>query len=72
MDPLRIRHDGGMPPDLIAGEVAKRLSTRDLFLATNYLVDEHGVIRWIFRPDTYRMRVSIDEILRAIDGLDGR
>jgi hypothetical protein len=29
------------------------------------------VIRWIFRPDTYRMRVSIDEVLRAIDAQDG-
>lgn len=60
-----------MPPDLIVGEVSKRLSSRDLFLTTNYLVEEYGVIRWIFRPDTYRMRVSIDEILRAIDALGG-
>ena len=40
MDPLGIRHDGGMPPDLIAGEVAKINPSRDLFLATNFLVDE--------------------------------
>ena len=70
MDPLNIRHDGGMPPAVITGEVSQRLSSRDLFLATNYLTDEQGVIRWIFRPDTYRMRVSVDEILAAIDGLD--
>jgi peroxiredoxin len=69
MDPLGIRHDAGMPPSLVSGEVSKRLSSRDLFLATNYLTDEAGRIRWIFRPDTYRMRVSIDEILRAIDAL---
>jgi peroxiredoxin len=69
MDPLGIRHDGGMPPGLVSGEVSKRLSSRDLFLATNYLTDENGVIRWIFRPDTYRMRVSVDEILAAIDAL---
>ena len=69
MDPLNIRHDGGMPPAVITGEVSQRLSSRDLFLATNYLTDEQGVIRWIFRPDTYRMRVSVDEILAAIDGL---
>jgi hypothetical protein len=25
------------------------------------------VIRWIYRPDTYRMRASLDEILGAID-----
>ena len=69
MDPLRIRHDGGMPPDLIAGEVAKVNPSRDLFLATNYLLDEAGVIRWIYRPDTYRMRAPIEELLAAIDSL---
>jgi len=69
MDPLHIRHDGGMPPDLIAGEVGKINPSRDLFLATNYLLDERGVIRWIYRPDTYRMRASVDELLAAIDAL---
>ncbi len=69
MDPLQIRHDGGMPFDLIAGEVAKVNPSRDLFLATNYLLDEQGVIRWIYRPDTYRMRASIDDVLAAIDAL---
>ena len=69
MDPLNIRHDGGMPPDLIAGEVGKINPSRDLFLATNYLLDEQGVIRWIYRPDTYRMRASVDELLAAIDSL---
>jgi len=67
MDPLNIRDDGGMPPALIAGEVAKINPSRDLFLATNYLVDEAGVIRWIYRPDTYRMRASASELLAAID-----
>ena len=69
MDPLGIRHDGGMPPDLIAGEVGKINPSRDLFLATNYLLDEQGVIRWIYRPDTYRIRASVDELLAAIDAL---
>ena len=68
MDPLGIRHDGGMPPSLIAGEVAKVNPSRDLFLSTNYLVDEQGVIRWIYRPDTFRMRASGSELLAAIDG----
>lgn len=67
MDPLGIRHDGGMPPALIAGEVTKINPSRDLFLATNFLMDEQGTIRWIYRPDTYRMRASIDELLAAID-----
>jgi peroxiredoxin len=69
MDPLNIRHDGGMPPDHIAGAVAKINPSRDLFLSTNFLVDEAGVIRWIYRPDTYRMRASVDELLAAIDAL---
>jgi len=67
MDPLGIRHDGGMPPALIAGEVATLNPSKDLFLTTTFLLDERGVIRWIYRPDTYRMRASIDEIIAAID-----
>jgi hypothetical protein len=38
--------------------------------ATNFLLDEQGVIRWIYRPDTYRMRASIDELIAAIDRRD--
>ena len=72
MDPLGIRHDGGMPFNLIAGEVARINPSRDLFLATNYLVDEKGVIRWIYRPDTYRVRASIDELVAAVDALGAR
>jgi len=69
MDPLGIRDDGGMPPSLVAGEVARINPSRDLFLATNYLVDEQGMIRWVYRPDTYRMRASIDELIAAIDAM---
>lgn len=69
MDRLGIRDDGGMPPALVAGQVAKINSSKDLFLATNMLVDEDGVIRWIYRPDTYRMRASADELLAAIHAL---
>ncbi len=67
MDPLHIRHDGGRPPAVVAGQVAKINPSKDLFLATNFLVDAEGVIRWIYRPDTYRMRASIDELIAAID-----
>ena len=72
MDPLGIRHDGGMPPAWVAGEITKRNPSRDLFLATNFLVDEDGVIRWIYRPDTYRMRASIDDVIAAIDAMRAR
>jgi peroxiredoxin len=71
MDPLQIRHDGGRPPAWVAGEVAKVNPSRDLFLATNFLLDEDGTIRWIYRPDTYRMRASMDELLAAIDAAPG-
>ena len=67
MDPLGIRHDGGMPPALITGEVAKVNPSRDIFMVTTFLLDEEGVIRWVYRPDTYRMRASVDEIVSAID-----
>jgi len=67
MDPLGIRHDGGMPPALIAGEVARINPSRDIFLTTTFLLDEQGVIRWVYRPDTYRMRASVDELIAAID-----
>jgi len=69
MDPLHIRHDGGMPPVLVAGEVAKINPSQDLFLSTNYLVDRDGVIRWVYRPDSYRMRASAAERLAAIEAL---
>ena len=62
MEPLNIRHDGGMPPALIAGEVAKVNPSKDIFLATTFL-------RWVYRPDTYRMRASVDEIVAAFDAL---
>ena len=69
MDPLHIRHDGGRPPDLVAGQVAKINPSKDLFLATNFQIDEKGVIQWIYRPDTYRVRAPARDGLRAIDAL---
>lgn len=46
-DPLGIRHDRGMPPNLTAGYVGRINPSKDLFLATHYLLDERGVIGWI-------------------------
>ena len=42
---------------------------RDLFLSTAFLLDEEGVIRWVHRPDTYRVRAPARDGLRAIDAL---
>jgi hypothetical protein len=36
---------------------------------SGFLLDERGVIRWVYRPDTYRMRASVDEIVAVIDAL---
>ena len=65
MDTLGIRHRNAMPPAFLSGEAGKR--SRDLHLPTSYLLDEEGVIRWIYRPDTYRVRAPVGEVLDAID-----
>jgi peroxiredoxin len=64
MDPLHIRHRGGRPGFLSPAEGA---AGADIFLPTTFLLDGDGVIRWIYRPDTYRVRASPREVLAAID-----
>jgi len=64
LDPLRIRHRGGRPGFL---PPADGKAGPDIFLPTTFLVDADGVIRWIYRPDTYRVRASPSEVLDAID-----
>ena len=58
MDALDVRDRDGLPPDFVTGG-----------LATTFLVDEGGVIRWVYRPDTYRVRAPASEVLQAIDAL---
>lgn len=72
MDMLGIRDSGGLPPPLVAGAQTAARSSRDIFLATTFLLDEAGVIRWIYRPDSYRVRAPAAELLRAIDALGPR
>jgi len=69
MDALDVRDRDGLPPDFITGGLGKGRESRDIFLATTFLVDEGGVIRWVYRPDTYRVRAAATEVLRAIDAL---
>jgi len=57
-----------MPPSFITHRPADG-GSRDLFLSTTFLLDEEGVIRWVYRPDTYRVRAPAREVLRAIDAL---
>ncbi|TMB47144.1 MAG: peroxiredoxin family protein [Deltaproteobacteria bacterium] len=66
MDALHVRHRNGTPPSFITHRAT---DGRDLFLSTTFLLDEEGVIRWVYRPDTYRVRAPAREVLRAIDAL---
>ena len=40
----------------------------DVNAPTTFLVDGHGVVRWLFRPDRFITRLSPDELLAAVDG----
>jgi peroxiredoxin len=64
MDAVSLRHEGGAPPPAITGKPA---GNPDIFLPATFLVDGDGVIRWAYRPDTYRVRATIPEVLAAID-----
>ena len=66
MDALQIRHRNAMPPPPF-GRAVPEGGSRDLFMATSFLLDEQGVIRWVYRPETYRVRAPAREVLRAID-----
>jgi|SRR4051812_33436913 len=39
----------------------------DTGMPTTLLVDEHGIVRWIFRPDTFIGRLSPAEVLAGVD-----
>jgi peroxiredoxin len=54
LDGLGIRHHGG------------RNDGGDIAYPTAVLVDADGVVRWIFRSDTYRERARAEEIFAAI------
>jgi alkyl hydroperoxide reductase subunit AhpC len=34
---------------------------------TTILVDGKGVVRWVFRPESFLIRLSPEELLRAVD-----
>lgn len=64
LDRLGVRHRDGVPAPLANGR-----ASRDVFLPTTFLLDERHRVRWVYRPDTYRVRATPDEILAAIDAL---
>lgn len=69
MDALSLRHDGGRPPAFVAPAAPGTTPSADIFLPATFLLDGDGVIRWVYRPDTYRMRASPDDVVAALDAL---
>ena len=69
-DLLNVRDAGGAPPAAITGAAPD--ASPDIFLPTTFLVDPSGVVRWVYRPATYRVRASVAEVLSAIDAVQGR
>jgi len=69
MDALGVRHRDALPPALITGPDAAGRASRDLFMTTTFLLDETHTIRWVYRPDTYRVRAPAAEVLRRIRAL---
>ena len=67
MDALGIRDRNALPPSFITGGMGRERASRDLHMPTSFLLDEQAVIRWVYRPDTYRVRAPACEVLRAID-----
>lgn len=57
MDALGVRHRDSAPPFL------KNRDSRDIFLPTSFLVDEQRTIRWVYRPETYRVRAPASQVL---------
>lgn len=42
----------------------------DIAYPTSILVDDQGIVRWIFASDTYRQRARAEDVFEAIAGLD--
>jgi peroxiredoxin len=39
----------------------------DTTAPTTILIDRHGIVRWLFRPDRFLERLSPEEVLEAVD-----
>jgi peroxiredoxin len=59
LDELGIRHEAGRGDGV------------DIAYPTAVLVDEGGIVRWIFQSDSYRERARAEDIFAAIDALPG-
>jgi len=65
MDVLNVRDRNGLPAAFAGGR-----ASRDIFLPTTFLLDEEDRIRWVYRPDTYRVRAPAEEVLQKIDQMN--
>jgi peroxiredoxin len=70
MDAVSLRHRGGRPAAVAPPAPGAPPLGPDIFLPATFLLDGVGVIRWVYRPDTYRMRASPAEVIAAIDALE--
>jgi len=62
MDALHVRDRNSAPSSAVADG-----RSADLFMPTSFLVDENQVIRWVYRPDTFRVRAPAQQVLAEID-----
>ena len=62
MDLLQVRDRNGLP-----GMMANGRASRDVFLPTTFLLDAQDRVRWVYRPETYRVRAPAEGVLREID-----
>lgn len=65
MEVLNVRDRNGLPAAFARGR-----PSRDIFLPTTFLLDEEDRIRWVYRPDTYRVRAPAEEVLQKIDQME--
>ncbi|NJN81807.1 MAG: peroxiredoxin family protein [Caldilineaceae bacterium] len=73
-DALNVRDTNGRPPAwLLPPGWTSPAASRDIFLPATFLVDvpdapgTPAVVRWVYRPDTYRVRATPGAVLAAID-----
>ncbi len=64
IDALNLRHEGAMP------RMFRHERGRDTALPTLVLVDRQGIIRWVYRPENYRLRAQPEKILAEIDRMN--
>ena len=76
LDRLGIRHRGGRPPAaLMPPGHRQQVDDRDIFMPTTFLLsvpvvsDAPATILWVYRPASYRVRATPDQVIAAIDAI---